>query len=148
MDELTKLLRTLRGETSLALTRELLPILIKACEGDPLTLAAQVESTLVSRGLSLIVQGGEKLTAWIYLSRKEIPGYIPIQRNLELQNHGWTIANDVLGAEFAFTWKCFDSNDLQALAEDICRALEFLGAPQKNSWKLSPVVVTREALFM
>lgn len=105
--------------------------------GETGTLAAQVESTLVARGLTLIIEGTSSVTSWIYISRREIPGFIPWTLQAKLQSEGWAISNDVYGEEFACVWRRFSGNDVQALAEAICVGLELLGAPQKSSWHLA-----------
>ena len=74
----TEFLRQLRGETSEPLISELRRLLNEGLADNREVLAIQVESNLVIRGLSLIVQLSNEPTAWIYISRKEIPGYVPL----------------------------------------------------------------------
>ena len=138
MDKVLALLREMRGETSLPLIKQLEPILAQVIQAEKSMMAVQVESKLVTRGLTLIFEGGSPITSWIYFSRLEIPGFVPLHAQWGLQGKGWTISNDALGEEFAFAWKLLVGDDAQALAEDVCFALELLGAPQKHSWHLSP----------
>ena len=133
----TQLLRQLRGETSEPLISELRRLLAKSESDHREFVAIQVKSDLVVRGLSLIVRITTEPTAWIYFSRKEIPGYVPIRALNALNSAGWLIANDFYGEEFAFAWKRFPNYDSIIVAKTLAYALEALGAPQKHNWALS-----------
>jgi len=133
----TAFLRQLRGETSEPLISELGRLLDQGASENREFIAIQIKSDLVVRGLSLIVRISNEPTAWIYLSRKEIPGYIPLRCIRELHTDGWSISNDEHGEEFAVTWKHFSNFDKILVPKSITWALEALGAPQKHTWELS-----------
>lgn len=133
----TDFLRQLRGETSEPLISELARLLDQGASENRKFIAVQIKSDLVVRGLSLVVRISDEPAAWIYLSRKEIPGYIPIRCLRELHADSWFISNDEHGEEFAVTWKRFSNLDKTLLTKSIARALEALGAPQKHTWELS-----------
>jgi hypothetical protein len=135
----TNLLRQLRGETSTPLISEVGRLLAKGETKNKDFVAIQVNSDMVMRGLSLIVRISNEPTAWIYISRKEIPGYIPIRSISALNAGGWFIANDLYGEEFAFAWKRFPNYALNSAPTSIASALEALGAPQKHTWELEAV---------
>ena len=133
----TNLLRQLRGETSEPLISELRRLLDQGESEKREIVAIQIKSDLVVRGLSLIVQMSDELTAWIYISRKEIPGYIPIRCVQALKADDWFISNDEYREEFAVAWKRFSNYDKMLVPKSITWALEALGAPQKHTWELS-----------
>ena len=133
----TNLLRQLRGETSQPLISELGRLLDQGESEKREIVAIQVASDLVDRGLSLIVQITPEPTAWIYFSRKEVPGYLPPRALHALNSEGWFIANDFYGEEFAFAWKRFSNYDRMVVPKSLTFALEVLGAPQKHTWALS-----------
>lgn len=133
----TAFLRQLRGETSEPLISELGRLIDQGASENREFIAIQIKSDLVVRGLSLVVRISNEPTAWIYLSRKEVPGYIPIRCIRELHADGWFISNDEHGEEFAVTWKRFSNLDKILVPKSIAGALEALGAPQKHTWELS-----------
>ncbi len=94
---------------------------------------------MVVRGLSLIFQISVEPIAWIYISRKEIPGYIPFSAVELLNQGGWYISNDDYGQEFAVVWKRFFGEDYSTLTRSLAFAIKALGAPQKHSWKLEAI---------
>jgi hypothetical protein len=134
-----KFLRELRGETSEPLIGELNRLMLEGKSYKKTIVAIQVNSNMVARGLSLIFQISVEPIAWIYVSRKEIPGYIPFS-SVELLNQGeWFISNDYYGQEFAVVWKRFSGEDQLTLTRSLAFALEALGAPQRHSWKLEAI---------
>lgn len=136
MDELVAMLRSMRGETSAPLVSELWAAVDEAVKNRKATMTVQVESNLVTRGLSLIVDFREKTVARIYLARKEIPGYLPFKSRDLLAALGWNADSDNYGQEFALVWKIYPSLEISQIANDLASALEALGAPQKHHWKL------------
>jgi hypothetical protein len=136
MTSTTEFLRRLRGETSGPLIAELGRLIAKGILDKQSLVGIQVKSDLVSRGLSLIFHHASEPTAWIYISRKEIPGYLPNSAKALLTTQGWSIANDIYGEEFAVAWKQFPSDDQTLVTTDIAHALEALGAPQRSKWHL------------
>lgn len=133
----TDFLRHLRGETSEPLISELRRLLDQGESEKREIVAIQIKSDLVVRGLSLIFRMSNEPTAWIYLSRKEIPGYIPIRCIQALNADGWFISNDEYRKEFAVAWKHFSNYDKMLVPKSITWALEALGAPQQHKWELS-----------
>lgn len=132
----TEFLRQLRGETSKPLISELRRLLEQTDSDNQEIVAIQVESDMVARGLSLIVRIDHEPAAWIYVSRKEIPGFLPIRSVHALHSDGWSISNDSYGEEFSFAWKRFLNYDPVIVPKSIACALEALDAPQKHTWEL------------
>jgi hypothetical protein len=76
------------------------------------------------------------LTAWVYLARNEIPGFITHTVADRLHERGWSIFDDRYGKEFAVISKELLSTDRMDLATELAHGLEALGAPQKHRWDL------------
>lgn len=132
-------LRQLRGETSDPLISELGRLVNQAESEKRELVAIQVKSELVARGLSLIIRIKTETTAWIYFSRKEIPGYLPIRALEALNSDGWSVSNDFYGEEFAVAWKRFPNYDGILLPNSLAFGLEALGAPQQHVWTLEAI---------
>lgn len=137
MDELLAMLRSMRGETSEPLISELTTALDHAEKNRNSIMTIQVDSTLVAKGLSLIVNFGQTVVARIYVARREIPGFLPFDSTDLLMAIGWKVGSDSYAYEFSLVWKSYPSFEIAQVAEDLARALEALGAPQKHHWKLA-----------
>lgn len=129
-------LKRMRGETSNPLIDELKRVIQHNFENAGRMVTVQIASDMVSKGLSLFLKTSETPKAWIYLARKEIPGFIPLNVAAELNKTGWQIENDVYGAEFALVSKALVSSDPAEQAVELATGLELLGAPQKRKWVL------------
>jgi hypothetical protein len=138
MDETLATLKLLRGETSQPLREEIKVLLNGASDESVISCAVQVESTMLQKGISLLMEFTQPIAVRLYLSRREIPGFIPRDIKERLWSRGWEITNDQLGQEFALVYKLFSEDGDGKLEEEITQALETLGAPQKHTWKLHP----------
>lgn len=139
MDETLATLKLLRGETSQPLREEIKGLLNGASDASVFSCAVQVESTMLLKGISLLVDFGQPIAVRLYFSRREIPGFLPPLVKQELVSLGWEIYNDVLGEEFALVYRMFGQGLDIRIEDEVTKALETLGAPKKHSWKLHPV---------
>lgn len=132
-------LRMLRGETSRPLREEIKLVLENRAHTLARSCAVQVESSLLVKGISLLVDFTQPIVVRLYISRKEIAGFIPSGIKEQLRSQAWRIYNDELGQEFALLYRLFHDDVDDQLSYEITKALETLGAPQKHTWKLHPV---------
>lgn len=139
MGETLAKLRFLRGETSQPLRDEIKVMLNRASEDSTISCAVQVESTMLLKGISLLVDFTQPTVVRLYVSRKEIPGFLPPSVKQELLSLEWEIYNDVLGEEFVLVYRMFDRGLDISIEDEVTKALETLGAPKKHIWKLHPV---------
>jgi hypothetical protein len=131
-----KLLKSMRGETSKPLVTELSRIIQVGVDAGSNLIAVQVESELVAKGLSLLLVRSEPFTAWVYLARNEIPGFISHTVADRLHQSGWNILDDRYGTEFAIVSKELFGTHPMDLATELAHGLEAVGAPQKYKWEL------------
>ena len=136
MHNVYELLKRMRGETSKPLITELSRIIEVGVDAGSNLIAAQVESELVAKGLSLLLVRSGTLTAWVYLARSEIPGFIAHTVTDRLHQRGWNIVDDRYGVEFAVVSKELRCTDPMEFATELAHGLEALGAPQKHKWEL------------
>jgi hypothetical protein len=136
MSNLYDHLRHMRGETSNALIAEFTMLLDRAIGENKTLLSVQVPSDMVARGLTVLIQTHSNPRAWIFLARKEIPGYIPTASYGLLHGIGWQVSGDAYGSEFASAFKSLSGEDTMGWASEIVAGLEALGTPQKRDWDL------------
>lgn len=138
MNETYELLKQMRGETSQPLLDELMRI-IKIFKDEHMTLmVVQVESQLVTKGLTLFLSSGPKPTAFIFLARREVPGFIPYPALGRLASANWVVVDDSYGKEFSVVSKELAEGEISDIALQLVHGLEALGAPQRHIWKLYP----------
>jgi hypothetical protein len=133
-----EILKFMRGETSQPLLGEVTRMLQKFKHERMGLMTVQVESQLVSKGLTLFVSSATNPTAVIFLARKEIPGFIPLSVLARLHTAGWIVVDDSYQKEFSVVSKKLGEVELRDLAGQIVQGLEALGAPQKHVWQLNP----------
>lgn len=138
MSDTYELLKQMRGETSQPLLDELTRIMQKFKDEHLALLAVQVESNLVTKGLTLFVADTTKLTAFIFLARNEIPGFIPHTALGRLCSANWVVVDDSYGQEFAVVSKHLLEGEVCDIAGQLVQGLEALGALQKRNWQLNP----------
>jgi hypothetical protein len=101
--------------------------------------AVQVESNFLRKGISLLLDFTQLIVVRLYISRAEVPGYLPPNVMQRLQALDWEVFNDECGQEFALVYRLFPQERVSGLECELTEVLEALGAPRKHSWKLDPV---------
>lgn len=138
MGETYELLKLMRGETSQPLLDEVTRTLQKFNDEQMTLMAVQVDSQLIAKGLTMFVSSGDKPTAFIFLARKEISGFIPPAEIVRLSSANWVVVDDSYCKEFSVVSKELVEGEVSEIALQLVQGLEALGAPQKRIWKLFP----------
>lgn len=136
MSNLLTHLRRMRGETSTPLVEALVKLIGSAISQNKTLLSVQVPSDLVAKGLTVLLRTEPDPEVWIYLARKEIPGYIPNASYGLLLESGWQVSGDFFGNEFASASKSLSGQDTLGWAKELVAGLEALGTPQRRAWNL------------
>lgn len=130
------IIKRMRGETSDPLVQELTRLIGEGREKNHNALIVQVKSELVVKGLTLILSLDTQPNAWIFLARKEVPGFLPLSVLRLLMQANWVVVADAFGQEFSAISKTLVGSKPIELASDLISGLEALGAPQMASWDL------------
>jgi hypothetical protein len=130
------IIKRMRGETSDPLVQELASLIGEGREKNHNALIVQVKSELVVRGLTLILSLDTQPNAWIFLARKEVPGFLPPSVLRLLMQANWVVVADAFGQEFSAISKTLAVSKPIELASDLVLGLEALGTPQMLHWEL------------
>ena len=130
------LIKRMRGETSAPLVEKLAALISEGRDKNHHLLIVQVQSDLAVKGLTLILSLNVEPSAWIFVARKEVPGFLPPNVLRLLIQASWAIVADTFGQEFSTISKTLVGFRPIDLASQLVEGLEALGTPQKLNWDL------------
>lgn len=136
-ENLTPLLRQMRGETSLPLIEELGRLVSDAQKAGRSRVCVQLESRIFGTGLSVVFDLAERFCARVYFSWSDVRGLLPRGLRQSLVEAGWQIEGDNRTFEFAVSFKIFEELYTPEHLANTVIALETLGIPRKKHWKLN-----------
>lgn len=136
MEDITRTLLEMRGESSEPLIASLVAGLDEMHELGRDALRVQIPSSLLKSGISLLVDMKSKVVVRLYYERNEIGGYLAPSRQVGLESLGWTLTGDLYQVRFALLSRAVEFVNNKKLAEDIAQALEIMGTPQRKNWGL------------